>query len=185
MPAQLTPIRLNVFLLSIVTMLGCAVKDSSSGQSDQPATNEVSTASASGSRSAGSECPTVGEVSTIVGFQVRSLTGQMYGEQLVCGYIEAGDDAGMQITAYRDPMSEAEEDMTRMAKAVKATGGESASLETISVGEDGRAYGNSAKSEAAAKASGHYFHVEIVSGASTAHGEKKDAAVALLKRMIG
>ena len=112
------------------------------------------------------------------------LTGKQYGDELVCGYVDAKDESGATITATASPASVANSELGKLRSNVKMARGGDAQTEKISAGEDGEAYGANSTSEAATVSSGRFFHVKVVTNAGNV-GDKKDAAVALLERMIG
>ena len=181
MQQRLDSARLYGGAVLLVTLMACAAKDNGGSESkagDSPANKPV------GASTAVSGCPTASEVSTILGFGMRQLAGAQAGNEFICEYSEASHLGGTAVVTTVAPASEAAEIIASMGTAVKAMGGQSAEMETISIGEGGHAYGTTEKSEAATVASGHLYHVEITVQGLDGHGEKKDAAIALLKRIM-
>lgn len=183
MRKRLGSVRLYAGVVGVVaTILACSAKDNSTGdaQAKSPVPNNSSTASSNG----GTQCPTIAEVSTIMGFDVRQVAGGRYGDEFDCGYADAKVKGGTTVVAKIAPLNQADEVLGQMDSNAKTMGGPSAAAVKIPVGERGMAYGTVYKSEAATTASGHFYLVEITVLSGEGHGDKKDAAVALLKRMM-
>ena len=181
MSQNAAPIGLYLKLVMLTTLVSCSPKDNAAS-TDQSATAAAGTQSPP-SVSVSSPCPPATEVGTMFGFDVRALTGKQYGDQLVCGYVDAKDEGGATITATASPASEADTELDKIRSNV-STARPGAQTEKIPVGDRGEAYGSSSTSEAAAVSSGRFYHVKLVTNAGNV-GDKKDAAIAMLKRMIG
>jgi hypothetical protein len=140
-------------------------------------------AGAAQSPAAGAACPDQQFISSAVGFAVRSMprAASAGNGVLLCAYRSADAGLGAFVSIAAAPLAPGEDALAEVRAAAGASGGPGA--EPIDVGERGYAYGSSSKSEAAAIRASRVYHVDV--SATTAIGNRKDAAIAILRRVMG
>ncbi len=161
----------------------------------QPGDQSATTAAGSdkldgdgGSSSDGIPTPCLKEVdiSNAIGFQVRVIreTTRSVGQHVSCNY-QVSDDQATKLGAFVAinvaPASKGDEFLERVRSGAKMIAGKQA--EAIDVGERGYAYGGDSMSEAAAIAGGRVYHVGV-SSLERSIGDKKDAVILILKKVI-
>ena len=150
-------------------------------------TSETSNRPVASSGSNQQACLSAADVSRAIDLEVRELRAgnQTDGANVICAYVGTDDKLGASVTTIVGPADQADEIFGKMRESVKLFEGTSAELETIKVGERGYAYGGGSKSEAAAVSGGRLYRVEVVSSASADIGNKKDAMVRIVSKLIG
>lgn len=126
-------------------------------------------------------CPAASDVAAAVGSPVNTGPGGTIFGGTGCTYFSPTRDAGadVQIVVGPDLIADSViDDFTSAAKAIDAP------TESIPVGQRGQAYTTDSKSAAIAVDGGHVALVEI-SSVSTSLGDKRDAAVSLLRKVLG
>ena len=125
------------------------------------------------------ECPTEAEVSDLIGYDVELVMSGNIGVAAGCNYTGDGTGAGVAIVSGAGLISD--EVIAELETEAQAQGAE---VESIDVGDDGRAFGSPMRSEAATKADGKIVQVEIFSEGTEAIGDKLDEAVELLEQYV-
>jgi hypothetical protein len=136
-------------------------------------------------RAAVERCPDEQFISSAVGFPVRSMRHSAAGRDdgvLICGYqaIDPAADAFVSIAAA--PLSPGEDALAEVRSAAEATSG-AEGIDIPDVGERGFAYGSPSKSAAAAIRASRVYHVDLT--ARTPIGSRRDAVIAILRRVVG
>jgi hypothetical protein len=127
------------------------------------------------------ECPTEGDVSDLIGYDVTLATSGSIVIASGCTYTstEGGAGAGVQITSGSGLI--ADEVLADLETAAENAGAETSSID---VGDDGKAFGSDSRSQAATKADGKIVEVEIFSEGTDPIGDKQDEAVEILEDFI-
>ena len=125
------------------------------------------------------ECPTEGEVSDLVGYDVELVMSGSIGVAAGCNYTGNGAGAGVSIVSGAGLI--ADEVIAELETEAEAQGAE---VVSIDVGDGGRAFGSPMRSEAATKADGHIVQVEIFAEGTEPIGDKSDEAVELLEQYV-
>ncbi len=127
------------------------------------------------------ECPSEGDVSDLIGYDVDLDSSDSFVIVGGCTYepADAIGGADVEITVSNDVI--ADELLDEVETAARGAGAEPTSID---VGDDGVAYGSDTRSEAATKADGKVVHVEIASDGTDPIGNKQAEAVALLEDFI-
>ena len=131
-------------------------------------------------------CLKEADITSAIGFQVRVIreTTRSFGEQVSCNYQVTDDKApklGAFVAINVAPASKGNEFLERVRSGAQTIAGKQA--EAIDVGERGYAYGGDSMSEAAAIAGGRVYHVGV-SSLERSIGDKKDALILILKKVI-
>lgn len=185
---------LNKFiLLALPLVLTTAVLNGCRGgqtgnQSATTATGSDKVDGGGGSSSDGIPTPCLKEadITNAIGFQVRVIreTTRSVGELVSCNY-QVTDDKATKLGAFVAinvaPASKGNEFLERVRSGAQTIAGKQA--EAIDVGERGYAYGGDSMSEAAAIAGGRVYHVGV-SSLERSIGDKKDALILILKKII-
>lgn len=122
------------------------------------------------------ECPSEGEVSQIIGYDVEKVTDADIVVAAGCNY--SGSGVGVTITKGSSVI--ADDEIATLEQDAANLGVE---VESIDVGDDGRAFGSPRRSEAITKADGVVL-VEIFSEETQDIGDRKDEAVELLELFL-
>jgi hypothetical protein len=101
----------------------------------------------------------------------------------ICQF-ELVDDPGLFVDLSAKPAESAERVFEQLRSSAKAMLGQSAEADRLRLGEGGWAFGSNSKSEAAAVARGKLYHAEMEYMMRTSVGNKKDAMVSLVAKMI-
>jgi hypothetical protein len=127
-------------------------------------------------------CPTEAEVGEAIGMPVRS-TGQ---RRTPCFY-QADGYSDVSIELRVAPANLAVMTFERIKSSAKAMSGSSAEVDRIDLGEGGWAFGSNSLSEAAAVAQGWVYHarMEYLGDLGNTIGNKKDAMIRLVAKMMG
>lgn len=123
------------------------------------------------------ECPSEGEVSQIIGYDVEKITDADIVVAAGCNY--SGSGAGVTITEGSGLI--ADEEIATFRREAADSGTEA---ESIDVGDDGLAFGSPQRSQAITKSDGHVIEVEIFGEEGQDIGNKLDEAVQLLEDFI-
>ena len=174
-------ILLALILALAPALLGaCAGK--SGGQSPANATGTKKSESNGGSAASGKTNPEAclkeTDIAGVVGFEVRRIGGG-YGRGFLCSY-EATD--GRANVSYMElAASQSDQLLDELRSAAKPSGAE---VEKINVGERGYAYGSNSGSRGIAVAGNRAFYVEVSPTGMGRLGDKKDAVIEMLRKLI-
>ena len=127
------------------------------------------------------ECPSEGDVSDLIGYDVDLDASDNFVIVGSCTYSSNDPTGGadVEITVSNDVV--ADELLDEVETAARGAGAEPT---PIDVGDDGVAYGSDTRSEAATKADGKVIQVEIASAGVDPIGNKQSEAVELLETFI-
>jgi len=175
-------------VLTVAALNGCS-RYQAGNDPASTATGSDKLDSGDGSSSDGIPTPCLKEadIANAVGFQVRVIreTTRSVGEHVSCNY-QVTDDKATKLGAFVAinvaPASKGNEFLERVRSGAQTIAGKQA--EAIDVGERGYAYGGNSMSEAAAIAGGRVYHVGM-SSLERSIGDKKDALILILKKVIG
>jgi len=175
-------------LLTTAALNGCS-RNQAGNQSATTATGSDKPDGGVGTSSDGIPAPCLNEadIGNAIGFQVRVVreTTRSVGEHVSCNY-QVNDEKATKFGAFVAinvaPASKGDEFLERVRSGAQTIAGKQA--EAIDVGERGYAYGGNSMSEAAALAGGRAYHVGV-SSLEHSIGDKKDALIQILKKVIG
>ena len=136
---------------------------------------------------AASTCPDAAFISTTIGFTVRSMPGASRSAPgtLLCAYQATDARLGAFVSIAVAPLSPGEDAMSEIRAAARTILGEQADAQPIDVGERGYAYGSASKSEAAAIRMSQVYHVDVTAAGIPRLGDKREAVVAILRKVVG
>jgi hypothetical protein len=119
-------------------------------------------------------------VSDAVDLPVKVTGGNSPG---ICQY-QAEEYLGVFVELRAAPAAAADTTFERIRERAKGMLGQSAEPDRIAVGEGGWAFGSNSMSEAAAVARGTIYHAAMDYMGETGVGDKKDAMIRLLEKMV-
>jgi hypothetical protein len=122
------------------------------------------------------QCPTEEKVSDLVGHPVDLVASGTVVVASGCNYSSNGNSVGVTIVSGAGLISD--DVFAELASSAQAEGTE---LSSIDVGDNGKAFGGSMRSAAATKDGGHIVEVDIFTEGTDPIGDKKDAAVEILR----
>ena len=140
-------------------------------------------------RSSAPSCVTAADVKDALGFEVRELTKGMkqYGPIWSCGFAATDENAlpGVTVRIMIEPGTEATQRFNDMRATVTAARGKPTEPDPIAVGERGMAYRTASRTMAAAVKGGLLYSVDVGYGAVSKFGDKQEATVRLLRKLMG
>jgi hypothetical protein len=131
---------------------------------------------------AGASCPSASDISGIVGKQLTGPQSMTLVGSTGCVYKAGAGESRLDVNLVIGPEFLADEKLREFADEGRAAQVEP---ESISVGRRGQAWTYPTKSAATAVGGGHLVLVEIMTSQQAPGGDKKDAAVAILRKVIG
>lgn len=136
--------------------------------------------------SSAADCLPASEVAEAVGFEVRLMTEASFtsGSLTSCGYQATGDQSDTFVSIAVGPDSESAEAMEEVKSGARTMLGTAAQAEPVQLGDGGFAYGSSGKSEGAAVGGGRLYRVDVTSTGLGGPGDKKDAVIAILRKIM-
>ncbi|GAA1838732.1 hypothetical protein GCM10009836_17180 [Pseudonocardia ailaonensis] len=145
------------------------------------AVKDVAGGVANGGTFGQAKCPTEQDVSSIVGSKVTLVLSGNVVVASGCSYMAVDRTAGANVQITKGFALAADDQFSQLASDA-ATQGTTPS--SISVGDKGEAFGGPGRSNALAVAGDSVILVEIFNAGSADIGDKEDAAVSLLKKVI-
>jgi hypothetical protein len=132
-------------------------------------------------------CPDASFISTTIGFTVRSMrdASRSAPGTLLCAYQATDPRLGAFVSIAVAPLAAGEDAMSEIRAAARTILGAQADAQPIDVGERGYAYGSVSKSEAAAIRMSQVYHVDVTAAGTPRLGDKKDAVIAILRKVVG
>ena len=173
--------RYGRFGIALAALASIALAGACSGGAGR----DAGRAGASQARGGQPRCPDDQFISATLGFAVRSMphaASQLADGVLICGYQAAERKVGAFVSIAVAPLSPGEDALAEVRSAAAAVSGAEGS-DSIGVGERGYAYGSASKSAAAAVRASRVYHVDIT--AATPIGDRKAAAIAILRKVVG
>ena len=174
--------RYGRFGIALAALASIALAGACSGGAGR----DAGRAGASQARGGQPRCPDDQFISATLGFAVRSMpraASQPAADGvLICGYQAAEREVGAFVSIAVAPLSPGEDALAEVRSAAAAVSGAEGS-DSIGVGERGYAYGSASKSAAAAVRASRVYHVDIT--AATPIGDRKAAAIAILRKVVG
>ena len=174
---------------SLAVLVSAALAACSDRPAGDQSTGDQSTGSPSAAAKPGKQdtgCPlSVSDVSESVGTPVRlSLNLASPGGNYSACQFEIEERPGVFVELTVRPAAAADSLFESIKTSAKGMLGQSAEADRIDVGEGGWAYGSGSRSEAAAVARGRLYHANMEYFGETTVGDRKDAMVRLLEKMV-
>jgi hypothetical protein len=127
------------------------------------------------------ECPTEGDVSDLIGYDVNLATSGTIVVASGCTYTSTEETGGAGVSIVSGSGLIDEEVLDELRATAESNGTEASSID---VGDDGLAFGSESRSEAATREDGKIIQVEIFAEGAEPIGDKRDEAVELLEDFI-
>ena len=181
-------------LLAAAALAGCgaggAAADSSQLSQSVASGSASSAPSPSGDNGSAPKCFTAADVKSAMGIDVVDLTGgmQKYGTFWNCGYVPTDTTTfrGVRVQLTVASASEADQRFEDLTLGLRIARGPTAQPDVIQVGDRAMAYETPSFAAAAAVAGDRMYIVEAMYGtAGQNFSDKKDATIALLRKMVG
>jgi hypothetical protein len=171
-------VAVAVVAVLMVTGIGAAVYFVNRGVE---AVKDVAGGVANGGTFGEARCPTEQDVSSTIGSKVTLVLSGNVVVASGCSYMAVDRTAGANVQITKGFALAADDQFAQLASDA-ATQGTTPS--SISVGDKGEAFGGSGRSNALAVTGDSLVLVEIFNAGSTDIGDRQDAAVSLLKKVI-
>ena len=186
-------LTIAIAALSAAALSGCGAGGAAADSSE--VTQYVASGSASSASSSSDgegnppKCLSAADVKSAIGIDVQDLTNgmQKFGTFWNCGYVPT-DAAlpGVSVEMTVAPAAEADSRFADLTAGMRLARGPGAQPDAIQVGERAIAFGTPSGAVAAAVSGDRFYSVETRYGtAGQAFTDKKDATVALLRKLVG